>query len=295
MPDQRLRGRPLQNRTCPYCGAPIDKGSRTKEHVIGRRFVPVGSLNGQWNLILWACADCNSRKSGLEDDIAAISMYFHTAGLPQMSDPRIQVEARRRGTKSGSRLTGKAVATSSAELKINAMLGAAASLTFNFTAPPQFDDKRVYELARLQMMGFFYFLTYSQKDNRGYFWSGGFYPVHGTIKSDWGNPVHRTFTKQIAAWDHRLILNTAEGYFKALIRRHPTAECWAWAVEWNDCYRLVGYMGDLAAAKTLADDLPRIPTEAVLEAPNCWLRRRVEVPLKHEDDTLFDLAPATGA
>ena len=212
-----------------------------------------------------------------------------------MSDPIMQAEARRRSGKSGSRKTGKSVSSSTAELEFSAPLGNGASLTFNFTAPPQFDDERVYELARLQMMGFFYFLTYNQIENTGYFWIGGFYPVHGAIKSDWGNPVHRVFTQQISAWDHRLILNTAGGYYRALIRRHPASECWAWALEWNDCYRLVGYFGDTDMSKALADELPMVFLDSVFEAPNKWLRKQVEVPLDSKDDMLFRSIPTTEA
>jgi hypothetical protein len=247
----------------------------------------VGSLGNSWNLILWACLKCNRGKSDLEDDIAAISMHFHTAGLPNMSDSRAQAEALRRSAKSGSRRTGKAVAASGVDLKASAKLAFNAELTFSFTGPPQFDDDRVYELARLQMMAFFYFLTYDKTKELGHFWSGGFYPVHGTIKTDWGNPVHRAFMKQCREWDYRLVLNIAEGYYRAVIRRHPTQECWSRAVEWNDCYRLVGYFGALEAAKMLFADLPRLDVKSILERPSGWIRHRVEQPLADEDDTLF--------
>jgi len=294
-PDPLLRGRPFRNVTCPYCNAPLDERSRTKEHVIGRRFVPVGLLNNSWNLILWACLKCNRQKSDLEDDIAAISMHFHTAGLPNMSDSRAEAEALRRGEKSGSRKTGKAVAASGVELKASAKLGADAELTFSFNGPPQFDDKRVYELARLQMMAFFYFLTYDKTKELGYFWAGGFYPVHGTIKTDWGNPVLRSFMKQCRDWDYRLVLNTAGGYYRAVIRKHPTQECWSWAVEWNDCYRLVGYFGNLEAARSLFSELPTLEVKSVLETPNGWLRQRIEQRLTEEDDTLFSTSTAAEA
>ena len=42
--------------------------------MIGRRFVPKGKLNNQWNLIVRVCIKCNNKKSDLEDDISAISM-----------------------------------------------------------------------------------------------------------------------------------------------------------------------------------------------------------------------------
>lgn len=294
-PDPLLRGRPFQNVTCPYCNAQLSERTKTKEHVVGRRFVPVGSLENNWNLILWACQKCNRHKADLEDDIAAISMHFHTAGLPNMSDSRAQAEAARRGAKSGSRKTGKAVAASGVEFKGSAQLGAHAELTFNFSGPPQFDDERVYELARLQMMAFFYFLTYDKANEVGHFWTGGFYPVHGTIKTDWGNPIHRSFMKQCHDWDYRLVLDTAEGYYRAVIRRHPTDECWSWAVEWNDCYRLVGYFGSLDAARRLFSELPPLDVKSIFEAPNMWLRQRIEQPLTEEDDTLFSAGGATEA
>lgn len=222
-------------------------------------------------------------------------MHFHTAGLPNMSDSRVRAEALRRSWKSGSRKTGKAVAASGVELKMSANFDTNAKLTFTFNGPPQFDDERVYELARLQMMAFFYFLTYDKTKELGHFWTGGFYPVHGTIKTDWGNPIHLTFMKQCHDWDYRLILNTADGYFRAVIRRHPTEECWSWAVEWNDTYRLVGYFGNLEAARVLFAELPQLEVNSVLEGPNRWVRHRVEQSLAEEDDTLFVASAAAEA
>jgi len=295
IPANQLRVRPLSNITCPYCGAAIGRKERTKEHVVGRRFVPVGSLSDCWNLILWACHSCNGKKSDLEDDISAITMTFHTASLPLMSNSLMQAEAQRKSTKSVSRKTGKPVAESSESTKVHAKVGAFAEITANLTAPPQLDDARVYELARLQMIGFFYFLTYDRIKNVGHYWPGGFYPVHGAIKSDWGNPVHRAFMNEVVTWDYRLVLSTAGGYYRAVIRRHPTSDCWSWAVEWNDCYRLVGFFGDLGAAKEVAGRLPDNPVRSVFESPTRWLRYRIDEPLNEDDDLLFHVPPESDA
>jgi hypothetical protein len=70
MEDSFFLVRPLDNVTCPYCGTALTSKTRTKEHVIGRRFVPVGSLDREWNLILQACGPCNRHKADLEDDIS---------------------------------------------------------------------------------------------------------------------------------------------------------------------------------------------------------------------------------
>ncbi len=101
--------------------------------------------------------------------------------------------------------------------------------------------------------------------------------------------------KQCIDWDYRLVLNTAEGYFRAVIRRHPTEECWSWAVEWNGTYRLVGYFGNLEAGGALFAELPQLEVNSILEGLNRWIRRRVEQPLAEEDDTLFVASAAVEA
>ena len=65
----------LDNVTCPYCRDRLSQVNRNEDHVIGRRFVPKGKLNGQWNLIVCACEECNTHKSNLEDDISAIKRF----------------------------------------------------------------------------------------------------------------------------------------------------------------------------------------------------------------------------
>jgi len=79
-----------------------------------------------------------------------------------MADSLAQAEARRKGTKSVSRKTGRPVAESSVSLAVRGKIGAIGEMTGDFTAPPQLDDARAYDLARLQMIGFFYFLTYDR-------------------------------------------------------------------------------------------------------------------------------------
>jgi hypothetical protein len=249
--------------TCPYCASALDPKTRSKEHVIGRRFVPKGSTENRWNLILWACSTCNNTKSDLEDDIAAITMYFHTTGLAAMADPVAQAEALRRGQKSSSRKTGKPVASSHASIRTTSQLGPV-EMTVGFTAPPQIDDARAYQLARMQMLGFFYLLTYEPDRNLGHWWPGEFLPVHGTIRSDWGNLVQRAFMKAVAPWDYRLVAHTADGYYKAAIRRHPSEELWSWAVEWNKSFRLVGFFGSVEAAKTIAQAFPRTQLHSIV-------------------------------
>ena len=55
----------LNNISCPYCGVMLTCETTDKEHVIGRRFVPKGKLNGNWNLVVNACRTCSGIKADL--------------------------------------------------------------------------------------------------------------------------------------------------------------------------------------------------------------------------------------
>ena len=73
-------------------------------------------------------------------------------------------------------------------------------MAFGLVAPPQADLRRVFELSRLQLQAFFYWLTFSNANNRGGFWPGVFFPINHALKSDWGNPIHQTFMTTVLNW-----------------------------------------------------------------------------------------------
>lgn len=285
----RMRPLVLRNLTCAYCACSLGKSNSTKEHVVGRRFVPRGTLNRDWNLILQACKDCNHRKSDLEDDISAITMLPDAYG--RSASDECSVEAERKRNRSRSRRTGKLVSDSAEAWTISAPFIGGGAITFEMTGPPQIESARAFELARLQMMAFFYFLTYDQVQARGHYWQGGFYPLLEARREDWGNVVHRSFMAAVVDWEPRLLVSTANDHFAAAIRRHPDAACWSWAVEWNKNYRLVGFFGELAPAKQLADSFPSLDVSVVAQEGENWAGYRSEVPLNEEDDILFHWAP----
>jgi hypothetical protein len=154
----------LDNETCVYCGTVLDVSTRTKEHVVGRRFVPKGNLNKQWNLIVWACRSCNGLKSDFENDLSAISMQ---PDVFRHADDSLVAEASRKAQNAFSRRTGKLVKESQERLTIKVPFGAGAEFTFDLTAPPQADSYRVFDLARLQLIAFFYWVTFNPATRRG--------------------------------------------------------------------------------------------------------------------------------
>ncbi len=284
---QRNRAVKLKNMTCPYCGGDLSAQKKTKDHVIGRNFVPKGMLDQQWNLVLAACARCNLQKSELEDDISAITAALHGNGLHGMDDQLLQQESRRRAHRSISRKTGRRVIDSAERIKFEAPLSKGISISGDFTAPPQLEESRAYELARLQMAGFFYMLTYQPEQKKGFFWPHGFHPLHCTHRPDWGNTLHLDFMNAVRNWDYRLILIAANGYYKAMLRRHPEAECWAWAIEWNKAYRVLGFIGERDAAQEIAKNLREPKTHRILATPEHTIRFREERPISEDNDILF--------
>lgn len=277
----------LDNVTCPYCGELLTESNNTKEHVIGRRFVPKGALNQNWNLIIRACRKCNSEKSLLENDISAITLAGKHWFDPRNAEEGEIMEARRKAKNSTSRRTGRPVESSQEEINIEVPLGPGVVFKFNMFAPPQIDQERLFSLARMQMMAFFYFITYNHETKRGGFWPNGFYLVSEAHHGDWGNALHRSFMKAVVTWEPRWIGNTAEGYFKSIIRRHPDAECWSWALEWNNNYRVVGFFGDKGVAKTIVNEFEKPQMSFSQTNDGNAFHYRSDAALNEDEDSLF--------
>jgi hypothetical protein len=275
----------LNNLNCIYCGNLFHDSEvrKTTEHVIGRRFVPKGSLENQWNLIANACESCNGSKSALEDDISAITL-LRSLEHPA-TDPRIQAEAARRLKPNGaiSRFTGKPVVQSAVEHTITGTVMNAATFSFSLVGPPHVEPDREDQLAFFHVQAFFFLCTYDDNTQLGSLTPGCFQPLNGAPRSDWGNPVQSEFQRRVAGWPLRVIATGADGYFQIMLRHREPDALWAWAVEWNKQFRLCGFFGDLAAVKSVADSMPVLPMRSI--GPND--RYRMEVSLAENDDHLF--------
>lgn len=277
----------LENVTCVYCGCEFQGDEGTKEHVVGRKFVPKGKLNGEWNLIVRACEKCNGYKSDLENDISAITMQPDASGRHVIEDMELVSEAQRKAKNSISRRTRKPVELSKESIELTARLGGGASMSFNFTAPPQMESERIFELARMQLVGFFYMLTFQEDQKRGFYWVGRYAPLLEAIREDWGNPIHKWFMKYVLEWEPRFMFIGADGFFKATIRRSPRAEVWSWGLEWNQNYRLVGFFGNESEIQEISKEMPPLDIKHVADLPNGYIRMRSNIPLNEEEDVLF--------
>lgn len=300
MPDYQSlplnRAHLLDNQTCCYCGKPFsDALPASAEHVIARSFVPKGSLNAAFNLILNACEPCNNVKSDLEDDLSAISMHPDTLGRMPSEDERLHRDAARKAKGSISRRTRKPVGQGQDPWVIKGnMMGI--EMTFTMVGPPQADDERLFRLAWFQLQGFFYLLTYKEDIKRGHFFLGEFMPLVAVRKEDWGNPQLAWFEETTKDWLVRVSVITADEHFKLWIRKkEEDGKAWAWAIEWNKNYRLVGFVGEPAELQAERDAVPPLEMQSLYENPDRYLRMRTETPLAPEKDTLFDCDVETEA
>ena len=276
----------LENGTCVYCGMSFEAMKSTKEHVIGKRFVPKGTLDGEWNLIVRACERCNHEKGKLEDDISAITMQPDAWGQHATVDSFLPTEAARKG-RSKSQRTGKPVKDSAEHLSIDVPLGPSTKMGLGFTGPAQLEDDRAFKLALLHSRGFFYWVTYNKATAKGGFWPGGFFTLLSAPASDWGNPLHRSFVNAVSGWELRVLGVSPKGFFKVAIRRDPATVCWSWAYEWNQRSRIIGFFGDEAAAQNVVNTLSPMPSTVVRQDRNEATRYRTETPLMPEPDRLF--------
>lgn len=287
----------LRNATCVYCGCHLDTTGFTKEHVIGRRFVPRGSLDGSWNLIVRACPECNGQKSDLEDDISAVTLASISTRSLATEDPLLAAEVQRKARGSISRRTGRAVADSAEPMTIRTPLGSNSMLTARGDCPPQIDHSRAFDLARLQLRAFFYRITYDSVTKTGQVWPGVFVPVMLALESNWGDWFIAEFTRATRDWPYRYLGVTANRHFKISIRKHPEggAACWAWAVEWNQSYRVVGFFGRIEAAMADSWSFEERLKRMMARHPEGFFALGLERRIRPSDDTLFEFRTSVPA
>ncbi len=114
------------------------------------------------------------------------------------------------------------------------------------------------------------------------------FPVLFTPCSDWGNPVLLWFSDEFKEWNHRILAIGADAYFKILIRRHRDGDpIWAWALEWNQNFRIIGFFGDSDGVRGVAETMPSLDLEVMHGVPGRTIRIRTERLLAPEDDHLF--------
>jgi hypothetical protein len=248
------------NQNCLYCSRPLHDGTlkSNKEHLIGRNFVPTGCLDDgkAFNFIFKACIDCNTEKAQLEGHVSSVTLFNSDA----RSDNTIDALARRKA-ENDFHPTQKGVRVKDAQLEHKVeMSGEILKTQFNLISPPQLTKKYVQLLAFRHIQGFFSLITsHNPLTSEGikllptnHWWFGD-----GYMKSDWGNRKIAEMTRRVHDWEPLLSVDTANGFFKAIIRCSPKENGpWFWALEWNKSYRVFGGIFD---SKNLPEEFNNLP------------------------------------
>ena len=153
---------------------------------------------------------------------------------------------------------------------------------------PQVDDRRMFQLARYQLAGFFYRMSYDEDAQAGKYWPSSFMPVEALRKQDWGNPLITSFASSTDGWLFRFGgTPTANGYFQALIKRLPDDILWSWALEWNKTTRFFGFFGDEKLGTEIISTLERPKMNPPIIDGEATYRARIENPLGKNSEDLF--------
>ena len=73
-----------------------------------------------------------------------------------------------------------------------------------------------------------------------------------------------------------------------MIRKHPNAACWSWAIEFNKNYRVVGFFGSREATQEIFDTFEKLKVAAMKTTDGSFLHYRYDVKLQKEEDVLFE-------
>lgn len=272
------------NRFCVYCGCDLHGAAESdKEHLVGRNFVPRGSLAAEsFNFISRACGRCNGRKAAAERHVSTVSLF--TAPL-RVTDAEIDEIARRKAANDyHPEKKGTLVQDAWTESQVTAHFDLG-TMRLNLVGPPQLSGDSVVLLAEYQVQGFFALVTSLDPRvpsgcrllPREQIQILGVY-----CRNDWGNPQLLEVIRRSSSWETQVDVQTSSGWFKAMLRRSES-DGWFWALEWNHSVRVVGSIFHPGRRAPLLDDLPALNWMPMSDG---W-RFRPETPLPEREDSLF--------
>lgn len=271
------------NQYCLYCGILVGAGSTVpfdKEHLIGRNFVPTGTLANSFNFIFRSCRRCNSEKAALERHVSSITLV-NSPG--RALDEQVNAAAKRKGAhdfhpdKKGVPI-GEAIDNHSVEFKHGST-----SMEFGMVSPPQVNPVAVQQLSFNYVQALFALVTTEDcrlPEKMRLLPQAHFRYFRHYIYQDWGNPQLLEVAKRVASWTCCANISVADGYFKAILRRDAQLG-WFWALEWNRYLRVTGAITLPDQRAQIFDSLPELSWKLLPDGSG--RRYRMEIPLTGED------------
>jgi hypothetical protein len=280
----------LPGRRCAHCAIPLERRTSTQDHVVGRRFVPEGTLATGFFLQVKACRRCNDRKAALEDDVSVITMLPDTTGRLVRDDERLRRTVARKSRGAISPTTRRLVAQSYCQMEASVPVAQGLSMRMNGLAMPLLPDERVAALAFYHVQGFCHFRSFDPTRGHGSWLDRRRFLMLGSaMKEDWGNPHLTHFTAVTGDWDPSCIALLADGYFSHVMRRRGQDDIWSWALEWNGRMRVFGIYGGDAERAEFTSGMPPLLMDFMHGDTTNGFAMRYETPLPEDQDRLFDL------
>ncbi|QTC88410.1 hypothetical protein [Brevundimonas pondensis] len=272
------------NQHCLYCGEFVGVGSvveSDKEHLINRRIAAPGLMADPkaFNFIFRACKRCNREKAEIEDHISAVTLLTS----PGREDPLIDAVACAKAAASFDRRRGQPVGQVRHEFKV-----AMGPFTFGMIAGAQVEPDAIRLLAFRHVQGIFSLCTSldPRRSETTRLLSGdrfGFFSAYSY--RDWGNPKLLEIARRAHGYVRLAEFTTADGFFRAALRPGPEGDPWFWALEWNQNYRIVGWIGDPFTPPAPFQDLPPLTWHRI--SPTDRIREEAPLP-ENAEDLLFD-------
>ncbi len=279
------------NLYCLYCSELVGLGSigeSTKEHTIGRNFVPKGSFGDgtAFNFIFRACNVCNGLKADIERHVSSVTLFNSPA---RVDDPAINSIAQHKASKD-YHPDKKGILVQDADNKISVNFGGV--FNFDIVAPPQLNQEHVIQLARYHVQAIFSMITTLDpldRDKVCLLHPEKLLVFNSYSYEDWGNPELKEVAERVKDWPCYAIINTANGFFRAIMKRKGAdGDGWFWALEWNKSVRVIGAIYLPNQTPGVFQDLPDIGWSSSKTSDGEILRTRTQTPYNIDDDILFD-------
>ena len=273
------------NQFCLYCGAYVGGGSITasnEEHLIGRRFVPKGTMENSFNFSFRCCVSCNGRKADIERHVSSFTL-LSSPSLETNEIARLSAESKAYDDyHPETKVTmGDAIEQQSLEFEYGG-----ATIKLGFTCRTPAASNYIPELAIYHIQGLFSLITSNglPPDHNIQLISKDEIQVHKIYPhTDWGNPELVEIIRRAALLPVCTSLHTGQGHFRACLRQSENGG-WFWALEWNKSLRVVGSIYTVEEVTSLFMDLPELRWNAL---PDGSGKMRQEQPSPDLGELLF--------
>lgn len=258
-----------------------------KEHLIGRKFVPSGSLGATgFNFHFRGCCKCNGKKANAEGHISSVTLFNTPA---RFNDPQIDPLTKRKAAGAYHPDKKGTLVKDAGDDQLIEFGNSAFQMRVSLTSPPQLDSRLVSLLAYKHIQGLFSLITSSdprETEKTRLLPHENIHVFDYYNYLDWGNPQLAEVNARVSSWPCYANIYAADGYFRALLRRCIDSDVgWFWALEWNRFLRVIGAIACPQAIPQLFRSLPELRWTTL---PDGSGRLREEVRLPEEQDTLFE-------